>query len=107
MKLDGDLLLLTESKRCPQCGKWAVDWPNRKCSNCGLRTMKSEDSFNRLTDEGLRSFYVFFPKGKFVGWAHSDHLLNVEKPNRLSDKPMEAPDESYGKRALPKGCSAE
>src|SRR6266566_3303271 len=103
VKISGDILLLTDKARCPRCGKKSVDRRMRRCQSCNAVLLKSEDSTNRLTDQGIRDFYAFMPNGPKKGWIHSDHLLNPEKPNLLSAPRLKEPKPNV--RPLPEGCS--
>lgn len=98
------MILLTNKNQCPGCGKInTLRWDSHVCVSCNTRVFSPESSFNRMKDDFLLSFWVFFrPRagGMFQGWVHSSHL---EEPKPYVEQPnLEKPDSDYGKRDVSK-----
>lgn len=97
------LLLLTEPGRCPRCHMDTVSKDSRSCTSCHAKLIFSGDTAVWLHEQGLRDYYLFT---KEQGWIHSDHLSGNTTPNERFPK-FKDPGPSYGRKPLPKGCSAE
>lgn len=95
--------------QCPSCGKFnTINRDLRKCSACHYRLFFDGDNLALIRREMISGFYVWFSKAPgrlFGGWVHSSHL-GAPNPNDSSLAPL-MPDSSYGRRNLPKGCSAD
>lgn len=96
------LLLLKDVSRCPRCHSDRVSRDLRRCLKCEAKLLFPGDTGVWLSDQGLRSYYLW---SKENGWVHSDHLADgMSNPNSRT-LTTKVPEKDYGTRPLPKGCS--
>lgn len=96
------MILLRDPHICPQCFQRTVSRDVNRCTTCQCRLMWPDGNFAQLQREEWKHFYVFF---KDRGWVHADHVGKDTSP-LTPDVKLTKPPESYGRQALPEGCSA-
>lgn len=102
------MLLLTDIKRCPACGRInTIRFDQRRCIGCQTRMFKPDDNWRLIKAEWILSGWVFFSAhsaGNFRGWVYQSHL---DTPTPVIDVKTFKPLTDYNSKAKTKGSSAE
>jgi len=102
------MLLLTDIKRCPACGRVnSLRWDQRVCSGCKARVFRPDDNWPLIKAEWILSGWVFFSPvsaGNFRGWVNQPHLDN---PQPVLEVKTEKPSNKYNSVSRTPGASSD